>query len=227
MNRNILIGAGVVAGLVVVALGGAAVAVSMQPDTLQIERSVQIDAPAEDVHAAVSDYEAFKAWSPWDYDPDMTVDISQPSSGVGATYAWQGNQDVGSGKMTTTLDEPLRVEQDLEFIEPFAGKARVAYVLVEGDGGTTLTWRMTQDLDFMGKAMGLLMDMDGMIGADFDKGLGRVKTGVEDGTWGAPEPEPEPEPEAEPVEDTDAGVAAGGAADADAPQGEPAGDSPG
>lgn len=203
MNRKLLILLGGVLAVIALGVGGFAVAVSTRPDELVVERSVSIQAPSKDVHAAVADYQHFKVWSPWDYDPDMVVEISEPSQGVGAWYTWKGNEKVGSGRMETTAMSDLQIEQDLEFIEPWAGKAEVTYRLEPSGEATTLTWSMRQELDFAGKAMGLLMDMDGMIGADFDKGLGRVRTLVESGEIGAPQDEA--------VE----GAAAGGATDTD------------
>mgnify|MGYP002821430581 CR=1 FL=1 len=207
MNRNILIGAGVVVGLIAVAIGGVAVAASMQPDQLVVERNIDIAAPPEDVHAAVGDFKTFATWTPWDFDPNMVVETSDPSTGVGAWYTWKGNQDVGSGRMELSKVEPLLLEVDLEFKEPMAGLADVTYTLTPNGDTTNLSWKMEMDQGFGGKVAALFMDMDGMIGADFERGLGRVKAKVESGEVGAPEP---------PVAEDEAGAAAGGSVESDA-----------
>lgn len=185
-SKPLLIGAGAVAGILVLAVGGFVAAVFSQPAELSVERDIVIAAEAPAVHAAVADFAHFPSWSPWDYDPAMKVEMSDPSGGVGAWYSWDGNDEVGAGKMTLTSVEPTVVKEDLEFIRPFAGKAQVTYTLTPSGESTKLAWKMEQPMDFMGRTAMLFMDMPGMIAKDFDKGLGRIKSQVEDGSIGAP-----------------------------------------
>jgi uncharacterized protein YndB with AHSA1/START domain len=155
--------------------------VATRPDAYRVERSSEIAAPATAVFAAVSDFKNFPEWSPWETrDPNMKRTLSTPSAGAGATYAWEGNKDVGKGKMTfTEVTAPARVREKLEFLEPFPSVADVAFDLSAAAGGTKITWAMEGKHTFVGKIFGLFMDMDKMIGKDFEEGLANLKRVVE------------------------------------------------
>src|SRR5690349_21859859 len=111
----------VVLGVLVLALVGFAGFVSTRPEAYHVERSIDLKAPPEAVYATVSDFRVFPQWSPWQKrDPAMKLTLSTPSSGVGASYAWEGNKEVGKGKMTIVdTTAPNRVKIRLEFLEPF------------------------------------------------------------------------------------------------------------
>jgi hypothetical protein len=166
----------------VVVLGALAVVVATRPESYHVERSTRIDAPPQLVFAVVNDFRTFPEWSPWaKRDPGMRTTISDPSSGVGASYAWEG-KDVGKGRMTVTESQaPARVRERLEFIEPFASVAETAFdIKPAGDSGALITWAMDGRNNFVGKAFALAMgDMDKMVGKDFDEGLSNLKRVVE------------------------------------------------
>lgn len=166
-----------VLGGVAVLLAAAVGLVAMQPDTYVVSRSATVHASPEVVYDQLDDFPTWLSWSPWsDLDPDQTVTYEGPEQGVGAAYTWEGNEDVGKGRMEVLEAEPgQKVVWDLEFIEPFASTAVTRIDLAAADDGATeVTWTMTGDNDFMGKLMGLLMDMDAMIGKDFERGLSRL-----------------------------------------------------
>jgi hypothetical protein len=161
--------------------------VASRPSTYRVERTSTIAAPAERVFAQLDDFRAWAAWSPWEkLDPNMKKTFSGPERGKGASYAWQGSGDVGKGKMTIVEHHPpTHVGCKLEFIEPFTSTARTDFSLsANADGSTLVTWSMDGQNDFLGKLFGVFMDMDAMIGADYEKGLAQLKTVVE----GAPAP---------------------------------------
>jgi uncharacterized protein YndB with AHSA1/START domain len=168
--------------IVVVALGALAVVVATRPDAYHVERAAKIDAPAEAVFETLSDFKSFSEWSPWaKRDPAMHTTISTPSGGVGASYAWEGNKEVGKGRMIITkADAPTQVRERLEFIEPFASVAEVSFDIKPQGQGTGVTWSMDGKSNFVGKAIALFMDMDKMIGKDFDDGLTGLKRVVEE-----------------------------------------------
>ena len=159
------------------------------PDNYRVERSQRIDAPADVVYAQLDNFKAWGAWSPWDKrDPAMKKTFDGPPSGVGAGYAWDGNKEVGQGRMTITGSQPPRGGSSesaeltirLEFIKPFASVATSGFsVKPEGDKASTATWSMEGRNNLMGKAFGLFMNMDKRIGGDFEKGLGSLKTVAE------------------------------------------------
>ena len=171
MVKKILIGlAGVVLALVV--------AIATRPATFHVERSIVVAAPAAAIFPLVNDYQARGVWYPWDkLDPAQHKTFSTPSFGAGASYSWIGNKEVGKGKQTMTASvDNTRIEETLEFIEPFPSTAQVTFTFAEKDGSTSVTWSMGGDNTFMGKAMSLVASMDSFIGKDFDNGLAALKS---------------------------------------------------
>jgi hypothetical protein len=169
MAKKILLGVLVV---VVVLVLGVVVAAMMQPDTYHVERSRTIDAPPSVVAPHLTDFRMWVEWNPWrELDPQMRLTYSDPASGEDAWYEWHGNDDVGSGKMTITDIDDDSVAYDLEFIEPFESKADTQITFEPEGTGTHVVWSMDADNDFMGKVFCLFMNMDAMIGADFERGL--------------------------------------------------------
>lgn len=162
---------------VVVCLGLAA----MKPNTFHIERSATISAPPAAVFAVVDDFHNWSAWSPWAHlDPAMKESYSGPASGKDAVYAWTGNDKVGEGRMTIVESTPdSRVDIKLEFLKPMAMTSKAAFALAPEGQGTRVTWSMDGNHDFMGKFFSLFMNMDKMVGGDFEKGLASLKTVAE------------------------------------------------
>jgi len=174
MLVKILIGA----ALVLVSL---AVVVATRPATFHIERSLAMSAPPERAFAQVNDFHAWKAWSPWEgKDPAMQRTYSGAPAGAGAVYAWAGNKEVGEGRMTILSSEaPSRIAIKLEFLKPFVATNTASYSFVPAPGGTRVTWAMDGDLNFFMKAFHLFVNMDKLVGADFEKGLAQMKTAAE------------------------------------------------
>ena len=151
--------------------------VATRPDRYRVERSATIAAPPERVFANLSDLRRWTAWSPWEArDPAMKRTYGGAESGRGATYAWDGNDQVGSGRMTVVESTPPSgLAIDLEFLTPFEGKARTRFDLKPAPNGTLVTWSMDGERDFVGKLVGTLFDVEGMIGKDYEQGLAALK----------------------------------------------------
>jgi uncharacterized protein YndB with AHSA1/START domain len=151
--------------------------VATRPDTFAVERSVSITAPAPVVFALINSNKNFRRWSPFEKDPQIVATYAGPEEGVGARYAWEGNAEVGKGNMTITESTPnVLVRRDLEFIEPFPANNVVTHTLRADGGATTVTWRMEGENGFMGKLVGVVMDMDAMVGGMFAEGLANLKS---------------------------------------------------
>jgi uncharacterized protein YndB with AHSA1/START domain len=168
-------------GLVVV-LAALVAVIATRPATFEVSRSLQMNAPPEVVYAQVVDFRKWAEWSPWDaLDPKQTRTYSGPASGVGAKYEWLGNPDtVGTGSMT--IDEAKAgefIDITLEFKVPFPAKNKTRFTFAPAAGGTSVNWVMSGTNDFMGKAFSLVMNMDKMVGGDFEKGLVTLKTRAE------------------------------------------------
>jgi len=165
---------------VAAALAVLLVVISLQPATFHVERSITVAAPAQKVLAQVNDFHAWHAWSPWEkLDPSMKRTYDGAPAGVGAKYAWVGNKEVGEGRMTIEKSEPTQIAVKLEFLKPFAATNTATFTFVEADGRTKVTWAMDGNNNFVSKAFHLVMDMDKMIGPDFERGLSAMKTAAE------------------------------------------------
>jgi hypothetical protein len=171
--KKVLLGLVGVVGLVVVGVVGAA---AMQPDSLHVERSATIAASPADLGPYTSDLKMWAEWNPWrDMDPSMETTYSDTTAGPGAWYSWSGNEQVGKGKMEVLTVADDKVTHDLEFFEPWQSKATITFSFAADGDSTRVTWAMDENLQFSGKMAGLFMDMDAMLGADFDKGLAKLK----------------------------------------------------
>lgn len=162
------IGAGVIAAALVLFVG----AVAMQPGHSHIERSKVIQAAPQDVFPFANDMKKWVTWNPWAaMDPKQKVTFSDNPVGQGAWYTWEG-EVTGQGKMTIlSTKEPELIKESLEFFKPFEAKADVSFSFQPEGTGTKVTWTYDSDNGFMAKAAGMFMDMDAMLGADFEKGL--------------------------------------------------------
>jgi Polyketide cyclase / dehydrase and lipid transport len=178
MLKKIILG---VLAVVVLAVAGLVVAIMMQPDTYRVVRTASINAPSEKVFAQVNDFRRWDAWSPWaKIDPAMKATYGGPPSGVGSTYQWVGNDEVGEGKMTIKESHPSsHLKIDLEFIKPFASQANTEFILKPVGDRTDVEWSIDGKHNFLSKAMCLVISMDQMIGPDFEKGVNQLKTVAE------------------------------------------------
>jgi hypothetical protein len=154
--------------------------VAMRPAHYRVERSTEVAAPAEVVFDHVDAYKAWPEWSPWEkQDPAMEKTYEGPERGVGAMYSWKSSK-VGQGKMTTLESVPGKlVGIELKFIAPYQNTTRANFAFEPSGANTKVTWSMDGDNKFMGKLFGLFMDMDSMVGKDFEKGLAQLKTVAE------------------------------------------------
>lgn len=150
---------------------------STRPDAFRVERSIDIQAPPEKVFAIVHDFRKFTAWSPYEKkDPQMQRSFSGPPAGKGAVYAWNGDGNVGEGRMEITDEAaPARVGVQLDFKRPFEARNRVTFSMNGQGGGTRMTWAMDGPMLFVSKVMSVFFDFDRMIGRDFEEGLVNLK----------------------------------------------------
>ena len=178
MLKKILIGVPVVL-LLVVALFASVVA--MQPDEFKITRSATMGAPPEKVFEQVNDFHKWNGWSPWlALDPEAKNTFAGPTEGKGAKFAWNGNDKVGEGHMTILDSQPNElVSIDLVFVRPMEDQALTEFTFQPVGDQTNITWTMSGKHNFMSKAMCMFMNMDKMLGGDFEKGLAKMKQVVE------------------------------------------------
>lgn len=169
--------------LAALAAGVAAVlvAASTRPDVFRVERSARMQAPPEAIHPLIEDFHRWGPWSPYEKrDPAMKRSYGGSPRGAGATYAWEGNADIGKGRMAIVESRaPSKVALTLDFEEPFEAHNLVEFTLEPDGGATRVTWAMHGPSSFLSKLVGLFLDMDAMVGRDFEAGLASLKALVE------------------------------------------------
>jgi len=154
-----------------------AVIVALQPAEFRIARSATIAAPAPVVFQQVNDFHNWQNWSPWEgRDPAMKRIFDGAPAGAGAVYRWEGNKEVGSGSMTIAESRPNElVTIRLEFLKPFRATSMAEFAFKPDGNRTAVTWSMTGRNNFMAKAVHLFLNMDKIIGDDFERGLAQMK----------------------------------------------------
>ena len=154
---------------------------SRKPNVFRIERSAVINAAPEKIFAALSDFAVWQRWSPWEgKDPAMARSLSGAAQGVGAIYAWQGNKNVGSGRMEIVRAEPsTTLVIKLDFFTPFEAHNMAEFTLIPEGQATRVVWAMSGPSPLMAKIMQTVCDMDKMVGKDFEAGLANLKRLVE------------------------------------------------
>jgi uncharacterized protein YndB with AHSA1/START domain len=168
---------------IVVVCAALTAVVATRPASYRVSRAQTIAAPASTVYAQVADFHQWEKWSPWaKLDPAMKTTFAGPVAAPGSSYAWAGNDKVGEGKMTIVAARPGEmVLIRLEFLKPFASTSSTAFTFASKGSGTETTWTMEGHNNFAGKAFSLFMNMDKMIGSDFEKGLAQLQAVSEAG----------------------------------------------
>ncbi len=171
MLKKILIG-------VVVLIAIFVVVVVMQPDEFRVTRSTLISAPPATVFAKVNDLRAWQQFSPWaKLDPNAKVSFAGPETGSGSSFAWEGNREVGEGRMTIVESRPHEmIRFRLEFLKPFEGTNDAEFTFKPAGAQTEVTWSMSGKNTFFFKAVGLFLDCEKMIGPQFEEGLRNLRT---------------------------------------------------
>lgn len=162
------------------------VVIAVQPAAFVIERSTTIEAPAAVIYPHIVSPRAMNAWSPFALgDPQMKIEYSGPEAGIGAMSAWQSPQ-MGDGSMTVTEAAPgQQVALRLDFVRPMQATNTARFTLEPAGTGTRVTWRMEGRNGFLGKAFSLVMNMDKVVGGEFEQGLASLKTLAESEARGA------------------------------------------
>jgi hypothetical protein len=157
------------------------IVVAMQPAEFKVQRSATLAAPADIAFALVNDFHAWNDWSPWSKrDPNMKTAFEGPTAGTGASYGWAGNREVGEGRMTITDSKPnSSIDISLEFKKPFEATNHTLFTFTPQSDKTrdktVVTWSMDGKNNFVGKAFAMFMNMDKLVGGDFEAGLAQMQ----------------------------------------------------
>jgi hypothetical protein len=167
----------IIAVVIAIVIAVVLISAMTKPDILRVQRVATIKAPAESIFQVINDFHRWGSWSPWENkDPAMKRTFSGAGSGKGAVYAWDGNKNVGSGRMEI-LDAsmPSKITIKLDFFKPFEAHNTAEFTMLPQGDATHITWVMHGPAPFMSKVMQVFMNMDNMIGKDFEIGLANLK----------------------------------------------------
>ena len=144
--------------------------------TFSVSRSAFIPAPAAEIYAHVIGFREWLDWSPWEgLDPSMQRSYSGPVQGVGASYTWKGNGKAGAGTMEIVeAVEASKIQLRLEFTKPMKAVNPTSFTFVPEGSGTRVTWTMQGENKGLGRVFALFMNMDKLVGGDFEKGLAQL-----------------------------------------------------
>jgi hypothetical protein len=168
----------IIVGALVVVVGALLGYAALQPDTFRIQRSASIKAAPQKLFALINDFHSWSSWSPWEkLDPALKRTHSGAASGQGAVYEWEGNKQVGKGRMEITQSSPpSRIIIQLDFLKPFEAHHTAEFSLDSASDSTNVTWAMHGRQPFFFKVMSLFMSMDKMVGKDFEAGLANLRS---------------------------------------------------
>lgn len=171
--------------------------IATRPGEFRIERATTVSAPAALIFPHIANLHNWSAWSPWEkLDPSMKKTFEGPDYGTGAIYAWVGNDAVGEGRMTVMdVQAPQSVSIKLDFIKPWTATNTALFTLGSPTPeSTVVTWAMEGQNNFMAKAFSMFVDVDKLVGKDFEEGLAQLKSVCEAEAQKAAKPAAPPAP---------------------------------
>ena len=168
----------IVALILAVAIAAVLVMAMTKSGTLRVQRSISIQAPPERIFPLLSDFHQWLHWSPYEQkDLAMKRSYQGAANGEGAVYAWNGDKNVGSGRMEILeASAPQKIVIKLDFFTPFEGHNTAEFTMLPQGDGTHVTWLMHGPARFMTRLIQVFMNLDNMIGKDFEAGLANLKT---------------------------------------------------
>ncbi len=166
--------------VVVVAIGGILLYAATKPDSFRVQRTVLINAPPDKVFPLINDIKAWNVWSPYEKkDPAMKRMYGAVTAGKGATYAWDGDKNVGQGRIEMIESGPQKIVIKLDFLKPFEAHNMGEFLLEPKGDSTSVTWATYGPSPYISKVVGTFINIDDMIGRDFEKGLADLKAAAE------------------------------------------------
>jgi uncharacterized protein YndB with AHSA1/START domain len=167
----------VIALVLAIVVAAVLIFAATRPDNFSIRRVAIINSPPERIFSLISDFRQRGGWSPWETkDPSMKRAFSGSEAGQGAIYAWDGNSNVGAGRMEIVdAARPSKVVIKLDFFRPFEAHNTAEFTMLPQGGATEVNWEMRGPLAYMHKLMHVFFNMDKMVGGDFEAGLANLK----------------------------------------------------
>jgi len=166
-----------IAIVVVVGIAAVLVFAATKRDDFRVQRSIVVKAAPDRILPLIADFHRWAEWSPYEkLDPAMKRVHAGAPQGVGAIYEWEGNSKAGAGRMEIKeVQAPSRVAIQLDFTKPVEGHNVAEFALEPRAGGTQVSWSMRGPSPYLMKLLGIFVNLDRMIGSDFETGLANLK----------------------------------------------------
>jgi hypothetical protein len=166
-----------IAAVLAIAIAAILIVAAGKPNTFSVERAISVKAPPEKIFPLINDFHQWVSWSPYENkDPAMKRSYSGAECGKGAVYGWEGNSNVGAGRMEILeMSAPSKILIKLDFFKPFEGHNTAEFTMLPQGDATNLNWVMRGPAPFISKLMQVFMNLDHMIGKDFEVGLANLK----------------------------------------------------
>ncbi len=174
MFKKILVGLVLVIGLL-------SVYVALQSSHFEITREMQMNASADRIFPYINNSRKANDWMPWkDSDPKVQMSYSGPEEGVGSISTWDSEGQMGTGKAEVVESIPNKsVKTQLTYTKPMEMSQLAEISLAPQANGTVVRWTVTGENTFIGRFVCMFMNMDKMVGGEFEKGLAKLKGMVE------------------------------------------------
>jgi hypothetical protein len=170
----------IIAAVIAVPVAGLLAYAATQPDSFRVQRTATIKAAPEKISPLITDFRNWGAWSPYETkDPGMKRILSGAESGKGAVYAWEGNGNVGMGRMEIADASPSKVTIKLDFEKPFKANNIAEFTMQRHGDATNVTWAMYGSVPYLAKIVHIFFNVDSMVGKDFEDGLAKMKAVAE------------------------------------------------
>ena len=151
---------------------------AVAPSEYYVERQQAIAATPEKIFPLVNNSKKMNEWMPWaEADPKMVMTYSGPEEGVDAVSSWnsEGQMGVGSAKIIESIPNE-KVVSLLEYKKPFEGiQTAEVSITSSAEGQSLVKWSVKGNNNFVGRVLCLFMNMDKMVGSQFEKGLLKLK----------------------------------------------------
>lgn len=149
---------------------------AVNPAEVTTTRELEVFANADVIFPFINNVKKSYQWMPWaDGDPGIEIQFSGPEEGVGSTSSWNGKQmGVGTSVVVESITNQV-VRTQLDYTKPFEMHQLAEVSLTPTSRGTLVKWSATGHANFFFRLLRVFIDLDKIVGEQFDKGLSRLK----------------------------------------------------
>lgn len=166
---------------VAIIVAGILITAGLQSPDYLITRTISINATPETIFPHLNSAQKSYDWMPWKaMDSQIQMNFSGPEEGPGSKASWSSPGEMGTGNSVVTESNfNKNVKVDIEYEKPVQMTQKSEFSMQPSANGTLVAWSVTGTNSFIGRVVCLFMNMDKMVGENFEKGLANLKTKIE------------------------------------------------